>query len=242
MWRSPRNWKHLNCFRKVKVKIWKSSYASVGSWQWKCKEVPIAIEMKSSEISNENVSCGHTEDGQHGSACQYPAAAVGRSGGSWTWSSPFLACRWPPLESHFVNLHHPSFFSCLAIIKNFGPSRSKHTTKLMNPILILWLARDHWHWEVFFTNATNVFTNALLWTTWGLTKMFSYKCIQCNYKCIFVGRLRNHKSVFTNATIVTMNALLKEAWGLTTNVKRATCEKMLSFSCTSWWIIREIHM
>lgn len=28
----------------------------------------------------------------------------GWSGGSWTWSSPFLACRWPPLESHFVPL------------------------------------------------------------------------------------------------------------------------------------------
>ena len=180
----------------MKVKLRKSSFASVGSWQWKWKEVPIAIEMKSSEISNENVSCGHTEDGQHGSACQHPAAAVGRSGGSWTWSSPFLACRWPPLESHFVNLHHPSFFSCLAIIKNFGPSRSKHTTKLMNPILILWLARDHWHWEVvflqmqpmylrmhfcgqledsqkcFLTNASNVTTNAFLWEGWGITKAF----------------------------------------------------------------------
>ena len=27
-------------------------------------------------------------------------------------------------------LHHSPFFSCLALIKNFGPSRSKHTTKL----------------------------------------------------------------------------------------------------------------
>ena len=47
---------------------------------------------------------------------------------------------------------------------------------------------------------------------------------------------------FTHATIVTTNALLKEAWGLTKNVKRVTCEKMLSFSLTSWWIIKEIHM
>ena len=181
MWRSPRNWKHLNCFRKVKVKLWKSSYASVGSWQWKWKDVPIAIEMKSSEISNENVSCGHTEDGQHGSACQYPAAAVGRSGGSWTWSSPFWHAgdhHCNALESHFVNLHHPSFFSCLAIIKNFGPSRSKHTTKLMNPILILWLARDHWHWEVVF------FTNLL------------HLCNQRIYECTFVDNLRTHKNVF----------------------------------------------
>ena len=167
------------------MKFWKSSYASVGSWQWKWKEVPIAIEMKSSEISNENVSCGHTEDGQHGSACQHPGAAVGRSGGSWTWSSPFLACRWPPLESHFVNLPHLFFFSCLAIIKNFGPSRSKHTPKPTNPILFSWLARDHWYWEGFF-----------------------YKSNQCNYKCTFVEKLRTHRYVFPNATNVTANAFL----------------------------------
>ena len=33
----------------------------------------------------------------------------GRSGGRWTWSSPFLACRWPPLESTFSqSLYSPS--------------------------------------------------------------------------------------------------------------------------------------
>ena len=42
------------------------------------------------------------------------------------------------------------FFSRLGLIKNFGPSRSKHTPKSMNPILLSWLARNHWHWEVFF--------------------------------------------------------------------------------------------
>ena len=52
VWRFRPNWKHLNYFRKVKVKFWKSSFASVGSWQWKWEEVPIAIEMKSSEISS----------------------------------------------------------------------------------------------------------------------------------------------------------------------------------------------
>ena len=104
----------------------------------------------------------------------------GRSGGSWTWSSPFLACRWPPLESHFV-----PFFSCLALIKNFGPSWSKHTTKLTKAILFSWLARDHWHWELF------------------------YKCNQCNYKYTFVENLRTHKNIFfTNASNVTTNAFL----------------------------------
>ena len=101
VWRFRPNWKHLNYFRKVKVKFWKSSFASVGSWQWKWEEVPIAIEMKSSEISNENVSCEHTQDGQHVHA-NIMRLLSGRSGGRWTWSSPFLACRWPPLESHFA--------------------------------------------------------------------------------------------------------------------------------------------
>ena len=70
-------------------------------------------------------------------------------------------------------LHHPPFFSCLALIKNFGPSRSKHTTKLTNSILFSWLAWDHWHWEVIF-----------------------YKCNQCNYKCNFVKNLKTHKNSF----------------------------------------------
>ena len=151
------NWKVK---RKVKVKLWKSSYASVGSWQWKWKEVPIAFMMKSSEISNENVSCGHTtlKMDNMDMLANILRLLSGRSGGSWTCSSLFLACRWPPLKSHFV----PPFFSCLALIKNFGPSRSKHTTKLTNPILFSWLPRDHRHYRVFFTNATNVTTNALL--------------------------------------------------------------------------------
>ena len=37
------NWKVK---RKVKVKLWKSSYASVGSWQWKWKEVPLLLWWK----------------------------------------------------------------------------------------------------------------------------------------------------------------------------------------------------
>ena len=90
--------------RKVKVKLRKSSYASVGSWQWKWKEVPVAFMMKSSEISNENVSCGHTtlKMDNMDMLANIVQLLSGRSGGSWTWSSPFLACRWPPLESHFA--------------------------------------------------------------------------------------------------------------------------------------------
>ena len=162
------------------MKLWKSSYASVGSWQWKWKEVPIAFMMKSSEISNENVSCGHTtlKMDNMDMLANILRLLSGRSGGRWTWSSLFLACRWPPLKSHFV----PPFFSCLALIKNFGPSRSKHTTKLTNPILFSWLARDHRHWEVF------------------------YKCNQCNYEYTFVENLRIHKQIFTNASNVTTNA------------------------------------
>ena len=104
--------------------------------------------MKSSEISNENVSCGHTtlKMDNMDMLANILRLLSGRSGGRWTWSSLFLACRWPPLKSHFV----PPFFSCLALIKNFWPSRSKHTTKLTNPILFSWLARDHRHWEVFY--------------------------------------------------------------------------------------------
>ena len=40
------------------------------------KGLPFATEMNSLEISNSNVSCGYTRDGQHGYGCQHPAAAV----------------------------------------------------------------------------------------------------------------------------------------------------------------------
>ena len=135
--------------------------------------------MKSSEIGNENVSCGYTQDGQHGYACQHRAAAVREIWGKLDLIFTFSGMQVTTIGITFC----PPFFSCLALLKNFGPSRSKHTTKLTRPILFSWLARDHWHWEVF------------------------YKCIQCNYECIFVGSLRNHKKVFlqiaTNDNVTT---------------------------------------
>ena len=133
--------------------------------------------MKSSEISNENVSCGHTQDGQHGYACQHRAAAVREIWGKLDLIFTFSGMQVTTIRITFC----PPFFSCLALIKNFGPSRSKHTTKLTKPILFSWLARDHWHWELF------------------------YKCNQCNYEYTFVENLRTHKNIFLNASNVTPN-------------------------------------
>ena len=89
-------------------------------------------------------------------------------------------------------LHHPPFFSCLALIKNFGPSRSKHTTKLTNSILFSWLAWDHWHWEVIFYKCNQCNYKCNFVKNLKTHKNSLYKCIQCNYKCIILGSLRNH--------------------------------------------------
>ena len=105
-------------------------------------------------------------------------------------------------------LHHPPFFSCLALIKNFGPSRSKHTTKLTNSILFSWLAWDHWHWEVIFYKCNQCNYKCNFVKNLKTHKNSLYKCIQCNYKCIILGSLRNH-NFFTNATNVITNALLE---------------------------------
>ena len=76
--------------------------------------------MKSSEISNENVSCGHTQDGQHGYACQHRAAAVREIWGKLDLIFTFSGMQVTTIGITFC----PPFFSCLALIKNFGPSRS----------------------------------------------------------------------------------------------------------------------
>ena len=95
-----------------------------------------------------------------------------------------------PRDFPRVGILHPSaleialapFFSRPALIKNFGPSRSKHTTKLTNPS---WLASDHWHWEVFFQMHPM------------LLRMHFWSQLE-----------DSQKSFFTNACIVTTHALL----------------------------------
>ena len=121
--------------------------------------------------------------------CQHHAASIRE-----IWGTLDLIFTFPGMQVTTIGitfclvlfyLHHPPFFSCLALIKNFGPSRSKHTTKLTNSILFSWLAWDHWHWEVIF-----------------------YKCNQCYNKCNFVKKTwRLTKTVYTNASNVTTNAL-----------------------------------
>lgn len=148
--------------------------------------------MKSSEISNENVSCGHTQDGQHGYACQHRAAAVREIWGKLDLIFTFSGMQVTTIGITFF----PPFFSWFALIKNFGPSRSKHTTKLTKPILFSWLARDHWHWELFYKCNQCNYEYTFVENLRTHKKTFFYKCIQCNYECIFEGSLRNHKQVF----------------------------------------------
>ena len=182
VWRFYPNWKYLTYFRKVKVKLSKSStftpQLAAGSESERMYLLLLRWKVQKSAMKMWAVATLKMDNMDM--LANIVQLLSGRSGGSWTWSSPFLACRWPPLESHFV-----PFFSCLALIKNFGPSWSKHTTKLTKAILFSWLARDHWHWELF------------------------YKCNQCNYKYTFVENLRTHKNIFfTNASNVTTNAFL----------------------------------
>ena len=87
------------------------------------------------EFRNQQWKCElwphHTQDGQHGYACQHPAAAVREIWGELDLIFTFSGMQVTTIEIPFCS----PFFSCLALIKNFGPSRSKHTTKLTNPIL-----------------------------------------------------------------------------------------------------------
>ena len=73
----------------------------------------LLFKVKSSEISNENVSCGHkhTQDGQHGHACQHPAAAVREIGGEldliFTFSGMQVTTIEIPFCSPFFQLSRP---------------------------------------------------------------------------------------------------------------------------------------
>ena len=144
--------------------------------------------------------------------CQHHAASIRE-----IWGTLDLIFTFPGMQVTTIGitfclvlfyLHHPPFFSCLALIKNFGPSRSKHTTKLTNSILFSWLAWDHWHWEVIFYKCNQCNYKCNFVKNLKTHKNSLYKCIQCNYKCIILGSLRNH-NFFTNATNVITNALLE---------------------------------
>ena len=114
---------------------------------------------------------------------------------------------WPNLQSV---LHLAPFFSCLALNEDFGSSRSKHTTKLMNPIFFTWLAVTTDIGRFFSSNVTNVTTNTLLRGAQGLKKRF----------------------FSSNATNVTTYLVLRGTWGLTkklffSNVINATTNALL---------------
>ena len=130
---------------------------------------------------------------------------------------------WHAGDHHWNPILFPLFFSCLALIKNFGPSISKHTTKFMNPILFSWLARNHRHWEVF------------------------YKCNQCNYEYTFVENLRIHKQIFTNASNVTTNVfsvgcLMNHIFFLTNSTNdNVTTNKLINHKRDSCAVFAVMH-
>ena len=150
VWRFYPNWKHLTYFRKVKVKLSKSSTFIRLSWQlavkvrgctycfwdekfrnqqWKCELWP---HSRWTTWTCLPTSCG---------CCQGDRGGVGFD----------LHFFWHAGDHHWNPILFPLFSVVLPSLRILGPapSRSKHTTKLTNPILFSWLAWDHRHWEIF---------------------------------------------------------------------------------------------
>ena len=89
--------------------------------------------MKSSEISNENVSCGHTQDGQHGYACQHRAAAVREIWGKLDLVFTFSGMQVTTIGitfCPFLQLSRPDQEFWAQLIKTY------HQTDESNPILL----------------------------------------------------------------------------------------------------------
>ena len=74
---------------------------------------------------------------------------------------------------------------------------------------------DHRHWEIFFSNVTNVTTNTLLRGAQGLKKISS-----------------------SNATNVTKYLVLRETWGLTRNVFSSNATNVDLVLRETWWLTR----
>ena len=94
---------------------------------------------------------------------------------------------WHAGDHHWNPILFPLFQLSRPHYQEFWAQQIKtyHQIDESNPILLA----SSWPY------ATNVTTNTLLKKTWGLTEKFYYKCHQCNFECIFVGSLRNHKKI-----------------------------------------------